>query len=286
MKRKKAAMVMVLSMVLAGSSAAVGCGAKNAQTAEVKETAEVQTVEQMSEAQTEMPDREKTAAGYEVTYYDSDGTTVLERKAVADGECAEEFTPEKEGYTFVAWYATPQMSRKYDFGARITEDIDLYAGFVSYVEDTRTFAVVGSGESPVLAESNWGEVIGAAQTMTKEENGEANSYTITLDLEAGDQFQFAINGSWEDQRGFGYMTTIEQDGVEYFKNSGGIGETSAKKANIEVAVSGNYTFTLTTYPGEDIYDTEDAYYTEETKENFNMNPYDTITWTYQGEATD
>lgn len=264
MKRKKAAMVMVLSMVLAGSSAAVGCGAKNAETAEVTET----------------------EAGHEVTYYDSDKTTVLETKMVEDGECAKEFTPEKDGYTFVGWYATPQMSRKYDFGVQITENTDLYAGFVSYVEDTRTFAVVGSGESPVLVESNWGEVIGAAQTMTKEENGGANSYTITLDLEAGDQFQFAINGSWEDQRGFGYMTTIEQDGVEYFKNSGGIGETSAKKANIEVAVSGKYTFTLTTYPGEDIYDTEDAYYTEETKENFNMNPYDTITWTYQGGAAD
>ena len=53
-----------------------------------------------------------------------------------------------------------------------------------------------------------------------------------------------------------------------------------------MAVSGNYTFTLTTYPGEDVYDTEDSYYTEETKENFNMNPYDTITWTYNGAATD
>ncbi len=51
-----------------------------------------------------------------------------------------------------------------------------------------------------------------------------------------------------------------------------------------VAVAGNYTFTLTTYPGEDEYETDDANYTEENKENFNINPYDVITWTYNGAA--
>lgn len=271
MKRKKIMAVLFFTVALAGSSVTAGCGAKKTETTQTQEVDSTQ---------------EETASEHTVTYYDSDGTTVLETKTAADGTCAEDFTPEKEGETFIGWYATPQMSRKYDFGTQIKEDTDLYAGFTSYVEDTRTFAIVGSGTGAVLAESDWGAVIGEAQTMTKEENSEANVYTITLDLYAGDQFQFAINGSWEDQRGFGYMTTIAQDGTEYFKNSGGIGETGAKKSNIEVAVSGNYTFTLTTYPGEDVYDTEDSYYTEETKENFNMNPYDTITWTYNGEVTD
>ena len=201
-----------------------------------------------------------------------------------DGQTAEELTPEKEGFTFAGWYATPQMSRLYDFSKPVTKDTDIFAGFVSYVEDTRTFAIVGSGASEVLAESNWGAVIGDAQTMTKEDNAEANVYTITVDLEKGDQFQFAINGSWEDQRGYGYMDTIEKDGTNYFKNAGGLGDAGVKKANIEVAVAGSYTFYLTTYPGEDYYDTEDAYYKESSKENFNMNPYDTISWTYNGES--
>lgn len=287
MKRKKVMAVLFFAVALAGSSMTAGCGAKETGTAQTQEEVSTQAeAEQTAEEQTEAPAQEETAAEHTVTYYDSDGTTVLETKTAADGACAEEFTPEKAGETFVGWYATPQMSRKYDFGTQVKEDTALYAGFTSYVEDTRTFVIVGSGTGAVLAESDWGAVIGEAQTMTKEENDEANVYTITLDLEAGDQFQFAINGSWEDQRGFGYMTTIAQDGTEYFKNSGGIGETGAKKSNIEVAVSGNYTFTLTTYPGEDVYDTEDSYYTEETKENFNMNPYDTITWTYNGAATD
>lgn len=74
-----------------------------------------------SEEQTEASAQEETAAEHTVTYYDSDGTTVLETKTAADGACAEEFTPEKAGETFVGWYATPQMSRKYDFGTQVKE---------------------------------------------------------------------------------------------------------------------------------------------------------------------
>ena len=96
---------------------------------------------------------------------------------------------EKEGYTFAGWFATPQMSHKFDFSKEIEGDTDLFAGFVSYVEDTRTFAIVGSGTSPVLLESNWGNNIGEAQTMTKEDVDGANVYTITLDLEEGDEFR-------------------------------------------------------------------------------------------------
>ena len=70
------------------------------------------------------------------------------------------------------------------------------------------------------------------------------------------------------------------DGTTYFKNAGGLGDTPAEKSNIEVAVAGTYTFVLTTYPGEDVYDEEDPYYTEETRENFNSNPYDKITWNF------
>ena len=48
-------------------------------------------------------------------------------------------------------------------------------------------------------------------------------------------------------------------------------------------MSGNYTFTLTTYPGEDIYEESAADYSEDNKEAFNINMYDTIDWTYNGE---
>lgn len=270
MKRKAMAALLAVTVMTFGVYGLTGCG--------TTEGGANTTEEGGVAAGTE------NAGVHTVTFYDSDGTTVLSTAEVEDGASVEEYTPEKDGYTFAGWFATPQMSHKFDFSSAITEDTSVFAGFVSYVEDTRSFAIVGSGKSAVLMESNWGAVIGEAQTMTKEDVDGENRYTITVDLEAGDEWQLAIDTSWGDQRGYGYLAYIEQDGVEYFENSGGIGDTGVKKSNIKVAVSGNYTITLTTYPGEDTYDTEDSYYSEENKENFNYNAYDTITWTYNGEA--
>lgn len=281
MKKRLITGLLTVSMVLTGIMGLTACspggdGQESSQSVEAEETQEDVGEEASAEEQ---------PGTHVVTFYDSDGTTVLDSVEVEDGALVEEYIPEKEGYTFAGWYATPQMSHRFDFSAAITDDTSVFAGFVSYVEDTRTFAIVGSGKSPALMESSWGKVIGEAQTMTKEDNAEENIYTITLDLEAGDEFQFAINSSWENQRGYGYLETIEQDGVEYFANSGGLGDTGVKRSNIKVAVAGNYTLTLTTYPGEDTYDTNASSYSEDNKECFNINPYDTITWTYNGELS-
>ena len=262
--KKKAMLAMLLAMAMSTTLLLGGCGVAKEDAAANTEVA-----------------GEAVVGEHTVTFYDADGTTVLDTVTVADGETVAETTPQKDGYTFVGWYVNPQMSRGYDFSSKVTEDLSLYAGFVSYQEDTREFYIVGSGESEVLAESNWGAVVGDAQKFTKTENAEANEYTLTIDLEAGDQFQFAINGSWEDQRGYGYLDTDSLDGTQYLKCASGLGDANPKKSNIEVAVAGTYTFTLTTYPAEDQYETEDEYYTEDTKENFNINPYDTVTWTYE-----
>lgn len=291
-KRKAAAILLTTAVLTVSGVTAGGCG--DTDTGAVQETTEQNAENSGADAgevstaagntTEEGNAAEETAAAHTVTFYDSDGTTVLDTAEVADGACVTEYTPEKEGYIFVGWFATPQMSHRFDFTMAITEDTSAFAGFVTYVEDTRSFAIVGSGTSPVLMESNWGKVIGDAQTMAKEDSADANIYTITVDLNAGDEFQFAMNSSWNDQRGYGYLTTISQDGVDYFQNSGGLGDTSTKRSNIKCAVAGNYTFTLTTYPGEDQYETDNASYSEDNKEAFNINPYDTITWTYNGES--
>lgn len=279
MRRKKISKLVALVTVLTVSAMLfVGCGSNAEQTVET--VAEDTTVTEAA------ADEETTPESFTVTFYDSDATTVLQQETVNAGETVKEFTPEKEGYVFAGWFGTPQMSHVFDFSSEITKDTDIFAGFVSYVEDTRTWYIVGSGTSPILMESNWGKVTGDAQLLTKEENEQANVYTITLDLNKGDEFQFAINSSWNHQRGYGYLDTISKDGEDYFANSGSLGEASSKRSNMKCAVAGNYTFTLTTYPGEDTYETENANYSEDNKEAFNINPYDKITWTYNGESKD
>lgn len=276
--------LMTVGMLTAAAIGLAACGSGGGVQESSQNTAAEATQEGSEEAQEEETQQEEVQQAHAVTFYDSDGTTVLQTVEVEDGALLEEYVPEKDGYTFAGWFATPQMSHRFDFATAITQDTSVFAGFVSYVEDTRTFAILGSGKSPALMESSWGSVIGDAQTMQKEENAEANIYTITLDLEEGDEFQLAMNSAWENQRGYGYLDTITIDGVEYFANSGGLGDTGVKRANIKVKVPGNYTITLTTYPGEDTYDTEANGYSEDNKENFNINPYDRITWTYNGES--
>ena len=216
-----------------------------------------------------------------VTYYDSDGKTILKTAEVKTTADALEYVPTKDGKNFVGWFIKPDYSRKLTESSKLTNNLSLYAGFSTYEEDTRQFIVVGNGNSDILKASNWGATVNDEHKLAKEDSDDSNLYTITLTLEKGDEFQFAINSSWENQRGFGYLEATSIDGVTYLENSGGLGETSSKRSNIKVAKAGTYTFTLTTHPAEDTYDTENSEYADDKKESFNINNFDTITWTYE-----
>ena len=56
-----------------------------------------------------------------------------------------------------------------------------------------------------------------------------------------------------------------------------------KAFEYKVEVEGNYTFILTAIHIWNAYDSSAANYTDDTKEKFNENPYDKITWTYNGD---
>ena len=230
------------------------------------------------------PDEPETPV-FTVTYYD--GTTVLKTEEVEEGGHATYWEPEaKEGMEFSDWYVDAGLNRVFDFeGEAITADRSLYAGYVAVgTDDTRTWAIVGSGQGDILSSSAWGTVITDVHMLEKTE-GE-NEFTITLDLYEDDQFQFATDTSWMNQRGFGYIPladrtmTVDGEEVTPFSGGGGIGETADKQSNIIVEYPGNYTFTLTTYPDEDYYD-----------DNVNnglvsISNFDTITYEYNGPAAE
>ncbi|MBR1845495.1 MAG: InlB B-repeat-containing protein [Oscillospiraceae bacterium] len=282
MKKTFAPKLLALCLALLTLLSLAGC--KQAETGDAADPqpSAGEIAQEPADQQEAEPTAEPEADTRTVTFYDSDGETVLNTVEVPLGETIQPEDPEKEGYAFIGWFATPKLTRAFDFTRGIREDTSVYAGFASWEEDTREFAILGFGTSPLLAESNWGAVINDEHRMTKEDAEGRNVYTITVDLEEGDLFQFAIDSSWADQRGFGYIEDGQLDGTEYLKGNAGLGGGDTRRANIEVAVSGNYTFTLVTYPGEDSYLTTDPQYSEEGKENFNVNPFDTITWTYNG----
>ncbi len=217
---------------------------------------------------------------FQVAYMDGDA--ILKTESVISGEKAPDWVPAKDGMTFVGWFATPTMSVEFDFSQPITADTTVFAGFTTYAEDSRTWAIVGSGKGDLLSASNWGKVITDAHRLEK--TGD-NEFTITLDLYAGDEFQFAINTEWHNKRGFGYLdANTDASGNEVFSGSGGIGETAAKGQNIKVAQDGNYTITLHTYPGDDYYNESDPNYSSANKEVFNLSNFDKITWVRNGDA--
>lgn len=222
-------------------------------------------------------------AEYTVTYYD--GTQVLKTETVKEGDKAVKWTPEKSGYVFDNWYATPNFAFPFDFEAAITEDKSVFSQWSSAIqsEDTRTYYIVGSGTSPILRASDWGKVIDDTMKMTKTSG--KNEYKYTLDLQVGDLFQFAINESWHNQRGAGYLTSLKlADGTEAFSGASTIGDNSSYRMDIKCEYAGNYTFTLLTHPDDDTYETSHASYTEANKEAFNINSLDTITWVRNGDA--
>lgn len=267
------------SMVLSMALLMTACSQGNSE-----ETMKDPKVEEVTPTEAATPKAEPETKKYSVAFIDQDGTTELSTVEVEEGGLATEYVPEKENAIFMGWFGTPSLSHNFDFTKPITQDTKIFAGFLENKEDTREFFIVGSGKSPLLLKSNWGKEVTEEHSMTKADG--ANTYSITLDLHADDEFQFVINSAWQNQRGAGYMESSSLDGVDYFFNSGGAFATDTKKSNIKCVKPGNYTLTLTTYPGADYYDEENEYYTEENREGFNMNPYDTITWVYNGELAD
>lgn len=222
---------------------------------------------------------------YTVTYYD--GTTVLDTQTVKEGEKATRWTPQKPDYTFVDWYATPNFAHLFPFDEPINENKSAFAQWASssQSEDTRTYYIVGSGTSPILMASNWGKGTSDKHKMTKTEG--KNEYTYTVDLYEGDKFQFEITGTgdWQNQRGAGYLTETKlSDGTEVFSGAQTIGDNSAYRLDVKCEYSGNYTFTLTTHPDDDTYESNHPSYSEANKEAFNINPLDTISWVRNGDA--
>ncbi len=221
-----------------------------------------------------------------VTYYDATGTNkpgqmrVLKTEKVEKGGKATAYTPTKDGgYEFVNWFATPSKSHKFDFSEELTTNVSIYAGFTKFQADTRDFYIIGAGTSNVLIDG-WG-VINENHKMTKAAN--KNEYTLTVDLRANDQFTLVSNDEYYNKHGAGYLTETKLGETEVFAGQGSVYDDSYLGANIIVKYDGNYTLTLTTYPGDDYYNEDGDGYTEETKEIYMRNPYDTISWKRNGD---
>ncbi len=208
------------------------------------------------------------ADGVTVCWYD--GTKLLKEETVAKGSKLTSWTPEKDGSTFMAWYAEASKTILFDFDTAINEDTDLFAGFKgAFVEDTTTWCLIGSGAGTLKA-SNWNESAEVEETfkLTRTDDKDKNLFVIKdVTLYEGDAFQIRVMGTWTGQHGVGYVkdyTELAQadgdivgevlvNGERWFYANGGFGD-SATGWNVNVAKSGVYDIYLETNPGSNAYD--------------------------------
>lgn len=196
-----------------------------------------------------------------VTFMNQDETlgTVTTASGVALDKASYETFEQVEGTEFNGWFETPtylEPSKKDPSVDTFDKDTTLYGDFRggSVAEDTRRWYIAGSSEKGLLSLNNWAADLSDEDKAKFElvaTGNNTNEFALTIDLYEGDQFQIISDWAWDTQKGYGKFTDIDDTQM---KNSGGLAGTD-DKANVEVALDGNYTITLTTNPDDQAQDT-------------------------------
>ena len=158
---------------------------------------------------------------FTVTYYD--GTTVLKTEEVEGGGYATYWEPEdKDGMEFSDWYVDAGLNRVFDFETEaITADRNLYAGYVTVgSDDTRTWAIVGSGQGDILSSSAWGTVITDVITDGSRVTGAVGFHTQSgepVHIKAKAVILATNTGGWKPSY---HQNTPSSEGVSIAWNAG------------------------------------------------------------------
>ncbi len=169
------------------------------------------------------PETESEDDGNKVTVSWYEGSKELKTEKVEKGSKIESWTPTSEGKEFTGWYSEASLTEPFDFTKPITENTDIFAAFKSnvYVEDTNAYYLIGTGSGD-MGQSGWDHAKSEAALLMEKDTTvtNANVYTITITMYAGDRFQICYGGSWDGQQGIGYMQGAEYvDGVNEYDNT-------------------------------------------------------------------
>ncbi len=182
---------------------------------------------------------ETTSGGFKVTFYDSDGTTVLAEVDVEDGGTVAEPELTKEGYVIEGYYATPALAIPFDMSAPITADTSVFVAWQSSVVDERAWMLAGSLAG--YPDNGWGMAWPQDDFLLQPVDGEFNTFAIEVNLYEGDQFKIAVidqDYNWADTIDASHLAESE-----YFAS----GEDAFNAgANLVVAQSGLYKLVLKT----------------------------------------
>lgn len=184
------------------------------------------------------------ASNWKATFYESDGTTVLQEVEVADGEAVAMPELTKEGYIIEGYYATPALMVEFDVTQPITEDTAVFVAWQSSVVDERPWMLAGSLAG--YPDNAWGKIWPQDNYLLQPLEGEFNTFYIDVNLYAGDAFKIAVIGegyAWDNNNSIdaGHLANKTESAVlcsgENAFDSG---------ANIQVMEDGKYRLILKT----------------------------------------
>ena len=187
---------------------------------------------------------EPEASSWKVTFYESDGTTVLAEAEAADGEAVAVPEITREGYIIEGYYATPALMVEFDLSQPITEDTAVFVAWQSSVADERPWMLAGSLAG--YPDNNWGKKWPQDDYLLQPVEGEFNTFAIDVNLYAGDAFKIAVIGEgyvWDNNNSIdaGHLANKTETAVlcsgENAFDSG---------ANIQVLEDGKYRLILKT----------------------------------------
>lgn len=182
--------------------------------------------------------------GWKVTFYESDGTTVLKVVEVADGKTVTMPELTKEGYIIEGYYATPALMVEFDTTQPIKKDTAVFVAWQSSVVDERPWMLAGSLAG--YPDNNWGKKWPQDDYLLQPLEGEFNTFYIDVNLYAGDAFKIAVIGEgyvWDNNNSIdaGHLANKTETAVlcsgENAFDSG---------ANIQVMEDGKYRLILKT----------------------------------------
>ena len=183
-------------------------------------------------------------SNWKVTFYESDGETVIQEVTVADGETAAAPELTKEGYLVEGFYATPALMVEFDFTQPIKEDTAVFVAWQSSIVDERPWMLAGSLAG--YPDNNWGKKWPQDDYLLQPLEGEFNTFYIDVNLYAGDAFKIAVIGegyAWDNNNSIdaGHLANKTETAVlcsgENAFDSG---------ANIQVMEDGKYRLILKT----------------------------------------
>ncbi len=160
---------------------------------------------------------------YTVTYYDSDGTTVLLEQSVSPNGKAYDWSPSKDGYEFVDWYTTSGMTVPYDFSTAINSNVSIYAKFGTKQSEPVKYSVTYYGYEDEKLMSQTVYANGKAYAWTPTKDGyefkgwySANDYKTEFNFDTSISADMGLYAKFEKQEEVKqFPVTLAKDGKSF-----------------------------------------------------------------------